>query len=190
MTIERSSDTGLEAFVVRGRSLEHGDALTPTQVRGRVPRAASLHLAPSARRALAASLDLVPVAALTAGLWWLGFGGVHALVPDQPAFWPEHVADLYNHRTSALMAPLWGVMLATVFWSLLSQGMFKRWVGLEVVDRRGERPPALQHALRSVGCGVSVATLGLGWLLIWILPSRRALHDVLSQTWVVRSASG
>jgi uncharacterized RDD family membrane protein YckC len=88
-----------------------------------------------------------------------------------------------------LWIALWWCYFA-VGWGLLGATIGK-WVwGLRIVDHRGRSPIGLSRAfLRLAAYSVSSVTLGMGHLLIVLRPDRRALHDILAGTWVVRRSA-
>ena len=62
-----------------------------------------------------------------------------------------------------------------------------RLMGLRLTDWKGRSPVGYSRAwLRLIALGVTVLTLGAGFLLIVLRRDRRALHDVLAGTRVVR----
>ncbi len=62
-----------------------------------------------------------------------------------------------------------------------------RLLRLRLVDDLFRQPVGYARAwLRALGCLATVFTLGLGFLLVFIRPDRRALHDVLAGTQVVQ----
>jgi uncharacterized RDD family membrane protein YckC len=95
--------------------------------------------------------------------------------------WIAHAAGILG-----LWIALWWCYFA-VGWGLLGATIGKWAVGLSIVDHRGRAPIGLSRAfLRLAAYSVSSVTLGMGHLLIVLRPDRRALHDVLAGTWVVR----
>ncbi len=95
--------------------------------------------------------------------------------------WITHAAGILG-----LWIALWWCYFA-VGWGLARR--HNRQVGLRPEDRRpqGPLPIGLSRAfLRLAAYSVSSVTLGMGHLLIALRPDRRALHDVLAGTWVVR----
>lgn len=150
-------------------------------------------LASATRRLLAGLLDASFVLAASVGLWWLGVGGVAALVPPDGAwaFLPEHLADLYNASGALLLRPL-VVPLAVASLGLgavavLTDGRSpgKLVLRLRVVGTDGLPATAPRLLVRALGYLVSGGLLaGLGWALAALMPTRRALHDVLAGTYV------
>jgi uncharacterized RDD family membrane protein YckC len=79
-----------------------------------------------------------------------------------------------------------GLAYAAAFTGLTGQTLGKMMLGLRVVDGSGRRPGPPRAALRAVVAVVGIAALGLGAFAILLDPARRALHDRLLRTRVVR----
>ena len=95
--------------------------------------------------------------------------------------WITHAAGILG-----LWIAFWWCYFA-VGWGLLGATIGKWVFSLRIVDHRGRSPIGLSRAfLRLAAYSVSSVTLGMGHLLIALRPDRRALHDVLAGTWVVR----
>lgn len=95
--------------------------------------------------------------------------------------WIAHAAGILG-----LWIACWWCYFA-VGWGLLGATIGKWVFGLRIVDHRGQSPIGLSRAfLRLAAYSVSSVTLGMGHLLIILRHDRRALHDVLAGTWVVR----
>jgi len=95
--------------------------------------------------------------------------------------WITHAAGILG-----LWIALWWCYF-TVGWGLLGATVGKWVLCLRIVDHRGRAPIGLSRAfLRLAAYSVSSVTLGMGHLLIVLRPDRRALHDLLAGTWVVR----
>jgi len=74
---------------------------------------------------------------------------------------------------------------ATVSHALAGATLGKRLAGIRVVGPDGRPPGIARSAARSAWLAVSIAAAGLGLLPALLLPSRRALHDLLAGTRVV-----
>ena len=99
---------------------------------------------------------------------------------SQPA-WIAHAAGILG-----LWIGLWWCYFA-VGWGLLGATPGKWLLGIRIVDHRGRSPIGLSRAfLRLAAYTVSSVTLGMGHLLVVLRHDRRALHDLLAGTWVVR----
>lgn len=95
--------------------------------------------------------------------------------------WIAHAAGILG-----LWIALWWCYFA-VCWGLLGATIGKWVFGLRIVDHKGRYPIGLSRAfLRLAAYSVSSVTLGMGHFLIILRHDRRALHDVLAGTWVVR----
>lgn len=142
-------------------------------------------------RALAFAVDLPVVALLVVAL-----GSVSGLL-DWGA-WPErrwnlidHVVDIVNAQSAnliglAMLAASVGALYGLVSERLIGGTPGKRALGLRVVNRYGERPGALALLVRNVVKVVSLGTLGLGALWQAVDMDKRALHDRLGGTHVIR----
>jgi len=158
----------------------------------RAARRVVLPVSSASRRLVAGVFDLAPVIAVTLWLWSLGVGDLGALVPAEIAFWPEHLGDLYRRAPFAFVRPLLipallAPLVVGVQSVLFGRSLGKRIMGLSVVGPDGVAADPTRQLVRVLAYLVSVLTLGVGWLLAPILPSRRTLHDVLSGTWTVRA---
>lgn len=95
--------------------------------------------------------------------------------------WVSHAAGILG-----LWTALWWAYFV-VTWGALSASPGKWLMGLRIIDYRGASPIGLgRAALRLVAYMVSSVTLGIGHLFIVIRTDRRALHDVLAGTRVIR----
>ena len=79
-----------------------------------------------------------------------------------------------------------GLLYATCFTGATGQTPGKMLVGLRVVDTRGNPPGAGRALLRSILALLGLAFLGLGAVPIFLDPARRAAHDRLVGTRVIR----
>jgi uncharacterized RDD family membrane protein YckC len=95
--------------------------------------------------------------------------------------WVAHAAGILG-----LWIALWWCYFA-VGWGLAGATIGKWILGLRIVDHQGRSPIGLSRAfLRLAAYSVSSVTFGMGHLLVVLRPDRRALHDILAGTWVVR----
>jgi uncharacterized RDD family membrane protein YckC len=74
-----------------------------------------------------------------------------------------------------------------VFIAAAGQTIGKMVTRVRVVGDDGRRVDIAGAVLRTVGCAVSVLTLGLGYLPAFVTADRRALHDRIAGTRVVRA---
>lgn len=78
-----------------------------------------------------------------------------------------------------------------VGWGLLGATPGKWLMGITVTDHKGRCPIGISRAvMRIFGYAVSSITLGLGHLFVFFRSDRRALHDILAGTRVVRRRRG
>ena len=112
------------------------------------------------------------------------------LVLDDPEAFFDSLTEpaIITHAAGilGLWISLWWCYFA-VGWGLAGATIGKWICGVRIVDHRGRSPIGLSRAfLRLAAYSVSSVTLGMGHLLIVLRHDRRALHDVLAGTWVVR----
>lgn len=146
--------------------------------------------APGWRRLAAFSLDALLIT-LTAGpLAW----GLAAAVGLEPLTDGRGIDALLQLLAGDLWRPVARAMpflvMATTYFALFSvlrgQTPGQRWLDIRVVDRSGEQPSMARSTLRVLAGWLSLIPAGLG--AVWVLfdMERRALHDHLTNTWVVR----
>jgi uncharacterized RDD family membrane protein YckC len=144
------------------------------------------------RRSAAAMIDLaiiVPVAALLVAIA-SAIAGIH-LPPSRVRgfdFW----LDLLLISDPAMMtAVIIGLAVAMiylyVFQATIGQTMGMRLLKLRVIDIYGEPPSFARAAVRTLGYLLGLATLFLGFLWIGFDAEKRALHDWIAGTYVIRS---
>lgn len=83
---------------------------------------------------------------------------------------------------------LFAVLYTIVLHALDGQTIGKLLVGVRVVGLDGERPPLGASVLRFFAYAVSLLPFGLGFVMAGLRADRRALHDLLAGTRVVRPA--
>jgi uncharacterized RDD family membrane protein YckC len=89
-------------------------------------------------------------------------------------------------RAGPLLVFIGMYYMFTVSWSGRSLG--QRLLSMRVVDRRGQPPSVLVTGLRTIAQLAGLAAAACGPLWIAIDSERRALHDLVAGTYVVRSA--
>ena len=150
-----------------------------------------LHPAGVVRRLPATLIDMVVYCGVCAFLaypvgrnidWMTAFADPERLVDSlTDPNWVAHAAGILG-----LWIALWWCYFA-VGWGLVGATIGKRIFGLRIVDHQGRSPIGLSRAfLRLAAYSVSSVTLGMGHLLVVLRPDRRALHDILAGTWVVK----
>ncbi len=90
-------------------------------------------------------------------------------------------------RRVAPMLAMSGIYLG-LFWALKGRTVGGRAMGLRVVDARGRNPHPLRTGVRVIANFVGLGLGALGWVWATLDPHRRALHDYLAGTYVVRDA--
>lgn len=75
-----------------------------------------------------------------------------------------------------------------LFWHLTGRTPGEKLLRMRVVDRHGHRPDLLRTGIRVAAALVGVVAGTLGWLWIAVDMDRRAWHDWLAGTFVVRDA--
>lgn len=143
------------------------------------------------RRLLAFAIDS------GAGLAAVAVGYVTGLLNPAPFrveagwFWTEWWLRYWIEDPGIFLRPVVTLVIATWLWTVLWEFGRSRTPGdqllrIEVVDEDGDRPQGWRIAVRAVAMLLSPMSLGLTWLLGFVSPARRTLHDVVSGTWVVR----
>jgi uncharacterized RDD family membrane protein YckC len=136
------------------------------------------------RRVFAFVVDLVVICIISIVLFFVCFIGYKVgLAAHDKAITPDNSAGLVN-----FLAWSWTFLVTSYFVVLHGmdgQTVGKWLLGLRLIDKRGERLTYSRVALRWLA-GLVLAPLVISWL--WIIWSRekRAWHDYLARTWVVR----
>jgi len=115
-------------------------------------------------------------------------GGLYAVV--------VYFASRAAHTSVEALAPAWpwlagylallGLVYTAWFTGMRGQTPGKMVLGLHVVTRGGERPGWGSAALRATAGAVGIGLAGLGMLPLFFDPARRAFHDRLLRTRVVK----
>jgi uncharacterized RDD family membrane protein YckC len=89
---------------------------------------------------------------------------------------------------------LWLLLGYFLYYALLESSAWqatvgKRAIGITVTNRRGERVGLARAAARFVAKLLSVLTLLVGFLLVFVTPRRQALHDMIAGTLVTQDGS-
>ncbi len=86
------------------------------------------------------------------------------------------------------VAPFWVMasLYMFLFWSLSGRTPGQRLLRMRVVDRHGQTPRPLWSLLRVVAHAFGLAAGALGWLWVAFDFERRAWHDHLARTYVVK----
>jgi uncharacterized RDD family membrane protein YckC len=146
-----------------------------------------------ARRLSATLVDMIVFAGISVALGWPLYRSLLPLIGSDPSY-DRIVAALAEPRWLNHAAGILGLWIAlwhayfVVGWGLLGATPGKWLFGLRVVDHQRRYPVGASRALlRLAAYSVSSATLGVGHLLILLRRDRRALHDILAGTRVVRT---
>jgi uncharacterized RDD family membrane protein YckC len=143
-------------------------------------------LPPPWRRAAAWAVDAVPfavlVAAVAAGVSAQG-GGKGGLAALAALAVTQRAVGLSLLAFLALLLFTYG----TLAHALAGATLGKRLLGLKLVASDGGRPSLTRCAVRSALSLVSLALLGLGFLLALFTRTGRSLHDLVARTWVVEA---
>jgi len=163
-----------------------GSATGRPEVIGPKVRAAGL-----LRRCLAGFVDLVIVVALFVALQALASVVVGRGLPRMAQLGPGGLLDavLGGSMLAATGLGLFGVLCAAyaiLFHAGAGQTLGKRLVGVRVIDGYGQALGLGRSTLRLVAFIPSLGLAGLGVLWIGFDRERRALHDRLADTHVVR----
>lgn len=145
------------------------------------------------RRTAAGLLDFALLLATAGPIAW----GLHRLIDPLPIAPGARGLDLWLSWFSADFGLLLGrigpflvlaalYFMVTVFWTGRTIG--QRLLAIRVIDRHGQSPSLLVTAVRTLAQLAGTLAAALGPLWIAIDSERRAVHDVVAGTYVVRSA--
>jgi uncharacterized RDD family membrane protein YckC len=97
-----------------------------------------------------------------------------------------HTYTLTNHRTAAfIVLGAWEFIYFSYQWAVAGKTLGMAIFGLQVVSVRGGPITPRQAVLRTLGLGLTLLTLGIGFLGIIYQRERRALDDFVAGTAVV-----
>jgi uncharacterized RDD family membrane protein YckC len=136
------------------------------------------HYAGAVSRLAAFALDVGAAWAL----YTLGVAAIEAAV----RLLTRHSYSLYNHPTvSFVVLAVWSFLYFTYQWAVSGRTLGMAIMGLQVVTAEGG-PITGRHAVRrTIGLGLTLLTLGIGFLGIVFQKERRALDDFVAGTAVV-----
>lgn len=147
--------------------------------------------APALRRGLAGLIDLVVLLPLSAAMGLLLCLTLGLPVPRLAELSPDLLlAYLLDGGPTGtiLLAVTAGLVVGYFggFHGLRGQTPGKRLLGIMVVNIRGERPSILRSLLRTAAYLLSALPVSIGFLWVGFDRERRALHDWVAGTYVVR----
>jgi uncharacterized RDD family membrane protein YckC len=97
-----------------------------------------------------------------------------------------HSYTLTNHRLVAfIVLGVWEFLYFAYQWAVSGKTLGMAILGLQVVTALGAPISVRQAALRTIGLGLTLLTLGIGFLGIVYQRERRALDDFIAGTAVV-----
>lgn len=136
-------------------------------------------------------VDLVLLGATAGPLAW----GMAKLVDRPPLLGGAsgldaalRVLELDTRAVLGAVAPFWVMasLYMFLFWSLSGQTPGQKVLRMRVVDWRGETPRPLWSLVRVLAHALGLAAGALGWLWVAFDLERRAWHDHLARTYVVK----
>lgn len=143
------------------------------------------------RRSLASVIDLVVLAP-----WWLLFlfllhlwfsrtlsGAKLSTLEGWLGFW---AAGSPTGRAWVIMSGVVWVLYRFCFQAVWGCTVGQRLLNMRVVDEYGEKPGLARTWLRTLASLSSLVLLGAGYLWAAFDPERRALHDWVAGTYVIR----
>lgn len=142
------------------------------------------------RRAPAMLIDTLPAFVGLALCFGFGVFDAQIFQPTSEWFWTEWLFKYWLDDRAALVLPVMTLAGLSIAWTAIWEALAGRSPGamlvrLAVVDRRGARISAGRAGLRAIGAAINVATLGLGYLWIFVSRYRRGWHDLLAGSFVV-----
>lgn len=145
------------------------------------------------RRAGAGSLDLALLLVTAGPIAW----ALHRLVEPSPIAPDAHGIDLALSLATAdfglLLARIGPFLVFAALYLMVSEFLTGRTLGqrllsIRIIDRHGRSPSLLVIAVRTLAQLAGTLAAALGPLWIAFDSERRAVHDVVAGTYVVRSA--
>jgi uncharacterized RDD family membrane protein YckC len=124
--------------------------------------------------------------ALDVGALWAAFAIGAAAIEAAVKLVTRHPYSLFNHQVlSWILLGVWAFFYFTYQWAVSGKTLGMAIMGLQVVTAEGEPIHRGQAALRTIGLGLTLLTLGIGFLGIVFQRERRALDDFVAGTAVV-----
>jgi uncharacterized RDD family membrane protein YckC len=168
--------------------------LAEVHVTSPVPGLPGLAIAPAGRRIGAFILDLILINILAYPLLYLvkATSGIPNLEEQfmQMLFQPENPVSpevLFYAVVSNLISYTVMALYFTGFHSIHGQTPAKALLRLRIVDQSGTNPGPFKAFLRAIVLILSMCFFGLPLLYAFFNPQRRALHDLVANTYVVET---
>lgn len=153
----------------------------------------AVRVASTPRRAAAAAIDILILLATAGALnvLLLGLVGGPAVLGDAKGL--DALLRVLEQNPLDLLrriAPAMGMsaIYLGLFWALKGRTPGGRVLGVRVVDWRGRNPHPVWAAVRVLANFIGLSLGALGWIWAALDPQRRALHDHVARTYVVRDA--
>ena len=136
------------------------------------------HYAGAVSRLIAFAVDI--------GVAWVIYTIASALWDIAQKLVTGHSYTLLNHRILAVcILAVWFFLYFTYQWAASGKTMGMAIFGIQVVTTEGRPIDKRQAVLRTLGLGLTLLTLGIGFLGIVYQRERRALDDFVAGTAVV-----
>ena len=120
------------------------------------------------------------------GISWGTYTLIVALIDTAVKLVSRHNYSLFNHQFVSVVAlAAWLFLYFTYQWAVSGKTLGMAVFGLQVVTARGEPISGRQAVLRTLGLGLTLLTLGIGFLGIVFQRERRGLDDFVAGTAVV-----
>jgi uncharacterized RDD family membrane protein YckC len=146
------------------------------------------------RRSAAAAVDGAVLLITAGALNWalLGMLGVQGLTSGASGLDAAlRVLELDPAAIVLRATPFLGMsgFYLGLFWTLTGRTPGQRLLGIRVVDERGRTPHPVRAGARVLGLALGLLPCALGWLWAAFDLERRAWHDHLAGTYVVRDVA-
>jgi uncharacterized RDD family membrane protein YckC len=158
----------------------------------RSDRAPTFYVAGFWRRLGAGLLDAAVLIPLSLLLCWIAGAMTGLELPPANHRGLDFWLDMFLANEPALLGAIGltlaiGLLYLFLFQATTGRTLGMRALGLRVIDVYGDPPTMLRAGGRAAAYLASVATLGLGFLWIGFDSEKRALHDWLAGTYVVKA---
>lgn len=97
---------------------------------------------------------------------------------------PQLIFEIFNAIISLGITFAYPILLTASNW----QGTIgKKLCGLKVVDENGDKLTIFKSSLRCIGTFISAAVLFIGYIMAAFTDKKRALHDIIANTYVIKN---